>query len=363
MTKHLFIPKIYLFQGVYTTPLDGDEMDHYLSHISELPRDAPPHVFGMNSNASINKDQAETNKLFVAVLQTQSTSLSSGGDGGGEGDTVGRTCEDILNRIPPPFHVDAALAKYPTKRENSFNTVLVQEMCRYNTLISTITSTLHAVLRALEGTESLSEEVEEVLVGVRTGRVPAMWRSRSYPTLKGLGSYITDLVQRLQFLQRWFENGAPRVFWISGFFFTQSFLTAVLQNHARAHTLAIDLLAFHYQVCDVDDDSPEPESGTYIRGLFLEGARWDSIKKHLEEALPRRLHENMPPIWLKPMVREEIPPELTYSCPVYKTSERRGNLTTTGHCTNYVISVSIPTDLPQDHWILRGVALLCSLSD
>ena len=56
--------------GVYTTPSDGEHSD-FLEHISELPRDAPPYVFGMNSNASINKDQAETNKLFAAVLLTQ----------------------------------------------------------------------------------------------------------------------------------------------------------------------------------------------------------------------------------------------------------------------------------------------------
>ncbi|XP_042888674.1 dynein axonemal heavy chain 12-like, partial [Penaeus japonicus] len=291
------------------------------------------------------------------------TSLSSGGGGDGEGEAVGRTCEEILGRIPPPFVVDAALAKYPTRREQSLNTVLVQEMSRYNTLIVTISSTISAVLRAIEGTESLSEEVEEVLVGVRTGRVPDMWRARSYPTLKGLGSYINDLVQRLQFLQNWYEVGQPRVFWLSGFFFTQSFLTAVLQNHARAYTLAIDQLWFHFKVCDVNEDSPAPDVGTYIRGLFLEGARWDHSTARLEEALPRRLHENMPPIWLKPMVREEIPATPSYSCPVYKTSERRGNLTTTGHCTNYVISVRIPTHLSEDHWTLRGVALLCSLSD
>lgn len=354
---HAFDP-----HGVYTTPSDG-EHSHFLEHISELPRDAPPHVFGMNSNASINKDQAETNKLFSAVLLTQSTSLSAGDGGSGEGDTVGRTCEEILGRMPPPFHVDAALAKYPTRREQSLNTVLVQEMSRYNTLNNTITTTLHAVLRAIEGTERLTDEIEEVLVGVRTGRVPSIWRARSYPTLKGLGSYITDLVQRLQFLQGWYDKGQPKVFWLSGFFFTQSFLTAVLQNHARAHTLAIDQLAFHFKVLEVDEDSPSPEVGTYIKGLFLEGARWDISNNRLEEALPRRLHENIPPIWLRPMIHSEIPNEPSYSCPVYKTSERRGTLTTTGHCTNYVISVSLPTHLSQDHWVLRGVALLCSLSD
>ena len=68
-------------------------------------------------------------------------------------------------------------------------------------------------------------------------------------------------------------------------------------------------------------------------------------------------------IWLKPVLRSELPDKTSYSCPLYTTSERRGELTTTGHHTNYVISIDIPSRRPEEHWILRGVALLLSLSD
>ncbi|CAL4113548.1 unnamed protein product, partial [Meganyctiphanes norvegica] len=209
----------------------------------------------------------------------------------------------------------------------------------------------------------LSDEIEEVMISVRTGRVATAWRGRSYPTLKGLGSYITDLLQRLKFLQGWYDNGQPRVFWISGFFFTQSFLTAVLQNHARKHVIAIDMLAFNFVMVEVSEDSPQPEMGSYIRGLFLEGACWDKENKRLDEAKPRRLHENMPEIWLHPMELKDIPNSRSYLCPCYKTAERRGTLMTTGHCTNFIFNVNIPTHLKEDHWILRGVALICALTD
>jgi len=43
-------------------------------------------------------------------------------------------------------------------------------------------------------------------------------------------------------------------------------------------------------------------------------------------------------------------------------AERKGQLATTGHSTNFLMMIHMPSSKPEWQWILAGVCMLCSLT-
>ena len=116
------------------------------------------------------------------------------------------------------------------------------------------------------------------------------------------------------------------------------------------------------------DVKKAPKDGVYIYGLYMEGARFDRPSMKIAESHVGDLFDPMPVIHLLPSDVKEYKPEGCYSCPLYKTSIRAGTLSTTGHSTNFVVALDVPTGKQInsdtgvcDHWVKRGTAMLCML--
>jgi dynein heavy chain len=131
--------------------------------------------------------------------------------------------------------------------------------------------------------------------------------------------------------------------------------------------VAIDSLKFRVHVLDLDPQhvkSP-PKDGVHIHGLYMEGAKWDRKKRAISDSNPRELYAAMPVLWLEPTAGTTRPrgAKFVAEVPLYKTSQRAGVLSTTGHSTNFVMMILLNSLEKEEKWIRRGVAMLTQLND
>lgn len=248
---------------------------------------------------------------------------------------------------------------------NSLGVFVKQEIERFNKLLSVIRKSLSDLVKAIEGTVVMSMELEKMFESFMNGKVPLNWEKVGYPCLKPLNSWYKDLLQRIVFISDWLYNGPPKSYWVPAFFFPQGFNTATLQTYARQTETAIDTLAFRTNVMPFfnKDITEKPETGVYVYGYFMQGARWDANKKIVDDSHIGVVIVEFPVVWLEPILDEDLKRDKMFECPLYKTSVRAGELSTTGHSTNFVQFMLIPTDRDQDYWIRRGTALLCMTDD
>lgn len=232
--------------GKYFVPGDGDRQS-YLDFIpNNMPFNDITEVFGLHENADITSAINLTDTILATALSLQPRATSSGGKT--QDEVLAETCQGIFEKLPGMLDYETAKKKHPVMYEESMNTVLHQEILRFNRLLKEISGSLKNIQLAIKGEVVMSSELEDVGNSLFDNKIPDLWAKRSYPSLKPLASYIVDFAERLVFIDKWISEGKPPHFWISGFFFTQSFLTGLKQNYARKYTIAIDLIKWDYEV-------------------------------------------------------------------------------------------------------------------
>jgi len=104
-------------------------------------------------------------------------------------------------------------------------------------------TTLKEIQKAIKGIVVMSDELDIMSSNLYSNIVPKMWTEVGFLSLKPLSGWIKDLLERVDFLKLWIDGGTPSIFWLSGFFFPQAFITGTLQNFARKYKIAIDILS------------------------------------------------------------------------------------------------------------------------
>lgn len=159
---------LYSPSGIYFAPRVGSRKD-FLDHITSLPYHEGPEIFGLHANANMSCALSETNSLLDTALSLQPRSC---GDGVKSWDYIlAELANDILSRLPPAFDVERALLDFPARYDESMNTVLTQELIRFNGLTNIISKSLAEVIKAIKGLVIMNSELEQMGNSMVIGKV------------------------------------------------------------------------------------------------------------------------------------------------------------------------------------------------
>jgi dynein heavy chain len=149
--------------------------------------------------------------MFETLLALQPRSSAAGGQS--RESTINNLAHDIEAQLPLNFDIESARRRYPVSYAESMNTVLVQELVRYNRLLDVVKRSLSDLQKAVKGEVVMSSELEQMGDSMFNGQVPRLWSVVAYPSLKPLGAWVQDLKRRLTMFADWLQSGPPPVFW------------------------------------------------------------------------------------------------------------------------------------------------------
>lgn len=158
--------------GVYHSPEDGPRST-YTGYVESLPLAQAPEAFGLHANAAITKDINATDLMLRSLLSMSggAAGSSSGAEASVAEARVAAIIEECLEKLPAPFDLEAVSARFPQSYRESLNTVLVQEMARYNKLCGVLADSLRSIAAALKGLLVMSSELEATYKSISLNQV------------------------------------------------------------------------------------------------------------------------------------------------------------------------------------------------
>jgi dynein heavy chain len=345
----------------YLVPVTGSR-EIYCNQVENQPRVNTPEVFGLHSNAEIGYFTTASKEIFEQKLVLGAG--AGGGGGGGKADEVmDKVAREIIESVPELFDVFKIQTELTDKSESGNLTpaevVLVQELDRFNILLSTMLRTLNLLLKALVGEVGMSAELDEVGQALFNASIPPSWRTKAPRTKMNLANWMSHFHRRAAQYKAWCSHGEPKVMWLSGLHIPETYLAALVQQCCRTKGWPLDrssLFTKTTKFLDADEVDKKPEFGALVTGMFLEGAGWDRERSCLVKQRPKVLVEQLPLIQIIPAEAAKIKLTNQLTTPVYTTSDRRNAMG-----VGLVFECNLQSFEHESHWILQGVAIILNM--
>jgi dynein heavy chain len=337
----------------YDFKIPHSDMEQTQLAISQIPLITVPGVFGLHSNAEIQYYNNSARSLWLWMLEMQSSEGSADGASNRDQHII-QIIDGIESKLPVEF--DIPLLKKQFEEPSPTQVVLLQEIERFNALIEGMKENLFSLKRALNGEIGMSAELELMANQFFNGLVPSPWLKLAPQTMKNLVNWIEHFERRNRQYKDWADKEEPKVMWLSGLHIPESYLTALVQTTCRAKGWPLDKSLFSTEVTkerDPNNIKQRLAHGTYIQGLYLEGARWNTELNCLDVQLPKELVVEMPLVQIIPIEANRLKLRGTLRTPVYVTQNRRDSMG-----VGQVFEADLRTLRHPSHWILQGVALV-----
>jgi len=341
--------------------LEGD-FAAYRAYIEDAMPAESPVLFGLHPNAEIGLLISNCDSLFKAIFTLAGG--SAGGGGANKEGTVKDLIVDMQEHLPSEFSM--LEVKTRVKEKTPYVVFVLQELERMNAILSLMGNGMRELELGLSGALNISDAMDALIGFLFINTVPPNWLKvcgQIGPTgnynRKNLADWFVNLKERYQQLDEWSKDPytRPPSVWISGLFNPMGYVTACLQMTARAKSLPLDSMMVSTKVMSVfgNEVDAQPEEGTYVHGLFMEGAKWSIELDSVAESEPKELHPIMPVIQIRGVTQEELEEDrktssiVTYECPVYTTTIRGPTFT---------FAAPLRTVKPPWVWTLAGVCLV-----
>jgi len=340
----------------FKVPQTNSKYLRYLEQIESEIKTETPIAFGLHPNAEIDLGTTQCKYIFntlVELLPKDKNDSSGGNDENKVAEAYFAKINEDYNLKEKFFIIDDIKERIVEK--GPYQNVFLQE-CEYmNILLKEIIRSINELERGLQGTLTITENMEKLLDSLKKEKIPETWAKLGYPTKRFLSSWLENLVKRIDQLSAWKDDpmNIPKVTRINMLFNPKSFLTAIKQFSKKGDLNKL-MISTEFTKKSIEQiEQSAPKDGAYCYGFLLEGANWDWQANQIEEAKPKEMYSVMPVCLCKSVVinPKKRKDNNLYQCPVYSTADR-------GDTFIFTAQLKTSSKNPPRKWILGGVAMI-----